>query len=394
MSPPRPVVLIEPGARYFGGHWHTTLMAVARAAVRSGRAVSVICPGELPEPVYRELSTSGVAIIQAGIAWSTTKQATIGRSAALTRLAANASRTLGLNPFELAALRIVESSHDPGEALVVILTANSGASGATCVLSPVPHVRVVHTIEASRPPLLALRRSALRRRAIVVCPTERVAAAFSALYPGSRVEIAPVTAAEPGDYLSDAERTAAREAMRIAADTFTVAMIGGWWPWKDNDTILAALAQIQRPVVLLCGGTPIDRDALRAVAMQAHVDVRFVGERLSDLEVRHIYAASSVTVVSRRRGVGTESGLVMDAVRFGVPLICSDHDPDLLRSLTGRKWVRTFTTGDAAGLAAVLEAAAIQAPGRPDRAAARGMGLRDGAGLLNLYDSLADRIGA
>jgi glycosyltransferase involved in cell wall biosynthesis len=234
----------------------------------------------------------------------------------------------------------------------------------------------------------------LRRRTIVVCPTARVAAAFSALYPGSRVEIAPFAAAEPGDYLSEVERAEARRVMGIGAGACSVAMLGTWWPRKDNDTVLAALSRIQHPVVLLCGGTPIDSDALRALARHDHVDVRLMGERLTDVEVCRIYAASSLTVVSRRRGVGTESGLVMDAARYGVPLICSDHDPDLLRRLAGSNWVRTFVAGDPVNLAAVLAEAAIRPPARPDRGAARAMGLRDGAGLLSLYDALADRLQA
>ena len=182
--------------------------------------------------------------------------------------------------------------------------------------------------------------------------------------------------------------------MGIGTDVCAVAMVGGWWPWKDNGTVLAALSRLRRPVVLLCGGTPIDADALRALALHDHVDVRLVGEHLTDIEVRRIYAASSLTVVSRRRGVGTESGLVMDAARYGVPLVCSDHDPDLLRTLAGLSWVRTFAAGDAANLGAVLGDAAAHPPARPDRGAARALGLRDGAGLLSLYDALAGRMQA
>jgi hypothetical protein len=394
VSPSQPVVLIEPGARYFGGHWQTNLVAVAAAARRSGRAVSVICPGELPGSVHAGLSDAGVAIVRAGTGWATAKRATVGRSAALTRLSAAAGRTIGLNPFELAALRAVESRYAPGEALVVILTANSGATGATCLLSPVPHLRVVHTVEGGRLPLLSVPGFALRRRTVVVCPTEPVAAAFSALYPGLRVEVAAFSAVEPGDYLSEAERAEARGMIGIGSDACAVAMLGGWWPWKDNHTVLAALSRLRRPVVLLCGGTPIDADALRALARHDHVDVRLLGARLTDVEVRSLYAASSLTVVSRRRGVGTESGLVMDAARYGVPLICSDHDPDLLRRLAGSNWARTFAAGDPADLAAVLGDAAVRPPARPDRGAARAMGLRDGAGLLSLYDALAERMQA
>ncbi|MFJ4919267.1 hypothetical protein [Streptomyces sp. NPDC088725] len=71
--------------------------------------------------------------------------------------------------------------------------------------------------------------------------------------------------------------------------------------------------------------------------------------------LRLVYAAVDAALVTRHPGVGKESGLVMDTVRYGVPLIVSDHDPDLTARLRDQPWARIFTTGDPASLTKVLE---------------------------------------
>lgn len=45
---------------------------------------------------------------------------------------------------------------------------------------------------------------------------------------------------------------------------------------------------------------------------------------------------------------------MVDAVRLGVPLIVSDHDPHLTKALAGQDWVRLFPPGDGAALADLL----------------------------------------
>jgi hypothetical protein len=60
--------------------------------------------------------------------------------------------------------------------------------------------------------------------------------------------------------------------------------------------------------------------------------------------------------------------------------------------LAGLSWAGTFSAGDPTDLAAVLNDAAVHPPTRPGRDAAKGLGMRDGAGLLSLYDTLAEGI--
>ncbi|MGR8011778.1 hypothetical protein [Streptomyces hypolithicus] len=65
----------------------------------------------------------------------------------------------------------------------------------------------------------------------------------------------------------------------------------------------------------------------------------------------------------------------MGAVRHGVPLIVSDHDPDLTARLDGQDWARIFPAEDSAGLAAALDRLTANPPGRPGNGAAEAVGL-------------------
>jgi hypothetical protein len=81
--------------------------------------------------------------------------------------------------------------------------------------------------------------------------------------------------------------------------------------------------------------------------------------------LRLVYGAADAALVARHRGVGKESGLVMDAARLEVPLIVSDHDPDLTSRLRGQSWAQIFTAEDPAALADVLHRLVHTPPERP-----------------------------
>lgn len=128
----------------------------------------------------------------------------------------------------------------------------------------------------------------------------------------------------------------------------------------------------------------------------ALVSVRTIGEGPLDEEsVRRVYAASDASLVARARGTGTESGLVMDCARLGVPLLVSDHDPELTARLRGQSWARTFTAHDPDDLARVLDRCHHSPPSRPKPEAAAAVGLTDPhtriAFYASLYQSLSPR---
>ena len=106
-------------------------------------------------------------------------------------------------------------------------------------------------------------------------------------------------------------------------------------------------------------------------------------------QLRLVYAAADASLVARHAGVGMESGLVLDTARLGVPLIVSDHDEDLTRTLTGQNWARMFPTGDPAALAAELDCLADARIPRPPASAPEVLGMPTAAGQVAFLTAAA-----
>ncbi|MDL2075789.1 hypothetical protein QNN03_04990 [Streptomyces sp. GXMU-J15] len=163
----------------------------------------------------------------------------------------------------------------------------------------------------------------------VLTPTAAVHDELTTAFPCLPVEVRPFAVADEGDRLADAERSRAREEFGIPAAEAAVCLVGGWWPYKDTNVIGAALARLDAPVHLLVAGSPLDHMVLHQWGALPHVRLHTAPGPASEDQIRTVYAACDATLVARRPGVGKESGLVIDAVRLGVPLIVSDHDPQL-----------------------------------------------------------------
>ncbi|MEU2539350.1 glycosyltransferase [Streptomyces iakyrus] len=141
-----------------------------------------------------------------------------------------------------------------------------------------------------------------------------------------------------------------------------VCLVGGWWPYKDIDTIDAALTRLKEPLHLIVTGHPLDEQVLQRWRDLPGLRLHAVPGPVTDSVLRLVFAAADATLVSRRPGVAKESGLVMDAARLGVPLIVSDHDPALTARLHGQPWVLPFPAGDPDALADVLHSVVCQPP--------------------------------
>ena len=48
------------------------------------------------------------------------------------------------------------------------------------------------------------------------------------------------TVADPSMYIGEDERRPARHELGIADTEFVVAMVGGWWPYRDMETVKRA----------------------------------------------------------------------------------------------------------------------------------------------------------
>ncbi len=144
-----------------------------------------------------------------------------------------------------------------------------------------------------------------------------------------RVTVVPN--AVPDDYLADPPEGAAERArLGIAPGTRVVGFSGTLNTYEGLDTVLRAVARLADPsvLVLIVGDGPA-RDALRTLAAELGVTVRFTG-RVPHGRVRDYLAAMDVFCVPRRRTPVTE--LVpplkpLEALATGVPVVVSELPP-------------------------------------------------------------------
>ncbi|MFG3384210.1 hypothetical protein [Streptomyces sp. NPDC047999] len=374
---PGALVLIEPYAHRGGGHHQHTLTALAATG-----ASLVVAPAGLSEDLG-PLARSG-ARIAAGpdgaaarflLAAARTAEyvSTAGRRAFASRRWPRPVRRLPHQVTllarcltEAACLRTARRL-TPQAAAVVILSASEALHGLAALLGGTPHLRFVHELVTTEDrPVRWLGRLARRgeKRVVALYPTAAVRDQITAAFPSLPGEVRAF-AVDDGRRLTEAERDGGRTAFAIPHDEKAVCVVGGWWPYKDIATIDAALARLATPLHVLVCGTPLDDAVLARWHQLPHVHLHTVPGPVADQILRLVYGAADAALVTRHPGVGKESGIVMDAARLGVPLIVSEHDPELTARLASQPWVRSFPAGDPDALAEVLDKFSAEAPDRP-----------------------------
>ncbi|MFF0294362.1 hypothetical protein ACFYST_23660 [Kitasatospora sp. NPDC004614] len=387
MTGQKRLVLIEPRA---AGHSPRVLAALATAA--PGRAVAVVLGGTDRETATA-VTRAGAWLVDRPVGpaaralWSAARATGALASAAIRAArACRLPRSVRRVPHQvtllarclaeaahLATARVVLAGERPGA--VVVLTASEALHHTAARLGGLPHLRFVH--EVSTLPARWLRRldrpggPAVR----ALCPTGGVRADVTANAPHLDVQVRPFAVIGPDAPVGEQERKLARTMFGIPLSEQTVALVGGWWPHKDIPTIAAALARLDRPLHLLVAGHPLDIGLLERIRALGHVRLHLIDRRAEETEIRTVHAAADLVLVSRHRGVAKESGLVTDALRYQVPLLASDHDPQLTRTLAGCGWARLFTAGDPDDLLHALNTAHLNAPRRPGPDDASALGL-------------------
>ena len=91
-----------------------------------------------------------------------------------------------------------------------------------------------------------------------------------------------------------------------------------------------------------------------------------LGPSVPSKRYSEVCAAVDAIVISRRPGVGKESGLLMDAVRHRTAVVMSDNDPELVARIGSRPWVHLFDAGDPQSLRSQLARLAPLASPTPD----------------------------
>lgn len=271
---------------------------------------------------------------------------------------------------------------EPGAEAVVILSASEALHGAAALLGGLPHLRFVHeqvTTEDATVRFLGRLARRGERQVLAVCPTQAVGDQFTAAFPDLPA-VVRAFAIDDGRRLTDAERDGGRTAFDIPTGEAAVCLVGGWWPYKDIGVIDAALPLLKEPLHLMVTGIPLDEAVLARWRDLPNVRLHTMPGPVSESVLRLVYAAADAALVTRRPGVGKESGLVMDAARLGVPLVVSDHDPALTARLHSRPWALTFTANSPDALADALHTVICQPPPLPDPDAPGLLGMRSAAG--------------
>ncbi|MFD8481832.1 hypothetical protein [Kitasatospora sp. NPDC059673] len=400
-----PLVLIEPYAHRGGGHHQRSLTALAAAYP----GALVIAPEGIaggPGPLVR-----AGACVAAGPTGSAAK-ALLAAARAAARFSVTGQQVFDSrswpvkvrrlpHQFTLIARCLTEAAclrtarrFAPRPAAVVILSASEALHGAAALLGGTPHLRFIHElVTAEDLPVRLLGRLARRweRRTVALYPTAAVRDQLASAFPRLRGQVRSF-AVDDGRRLTEAEREGARAAFTISADATAVCLVGGWWPYKDIATIDGALARLTRPLHVLVCGTPLDENLPARWRQLRQVTLHIVPGPVDEPVLRLVYAAANAAVVARCPGVGKESGLVMDAARLGVPLILSDHDPDLTEQLADQPWARLFPVSYPEALADVLDRLVTEALDRPGPQASGALDMPTAAEqtayLTDTYDHL------
>ncbi|MFI6759462.1 hypothetical protein ACIBF5_10030 [Micromonospora sp. NPDC050417] len=402
-----PLVLIEPAAGSVGGHWFQAAIRLARQCTAEERDCTVVALGGIQPNARAALRRAGARVVgRVGrepaerALWAASRL--LGRASRLVGRLARHRRlphqigALALCLGEAAALRAGTRRVRTGRPVVVVLSASGALHGLAAALSGRAHIRVVHEVPTSEDRALRLigrLTSAHLNRVRVVCPTEAVRARLAQLFPKLPTGVRPFALGDAEPPLSDAERTAARADFGLQPDDTALALVGGWWAHKDIATVAAALARLTRPVCVLVAGHPVDPVLLRHLAAAVDGRVHALPGPAPRWHVRRVYAAADAAIVSRRPGVGKESGLIADCAVLGVPLLVSDHDPATTNLLRDQPWVRLFRTADPDNLAAAITDLTLQPLPQPMLGEAINLGLPTAATTLAFWTDLATDLG-
>jgi glycosyltransferase involved in cell wall biosynthesis len=293
---------------------------------------------------------------------------------------------------EVAALRTATRVAGEDVEAIVILTASQGLAATAAGLSRTPHLRFVHYKGVPEGVCLSALEKIFARSArnvAVIATNAAIESTTKQRHPDRHIIVRSFSVADPSMYIGEDERGPARRELGIADTEFAVAMVGGWWPYRDIETVKRALELLGRPVTLIVCGIPVRPSELEpAIARGGGRIVNLAGS-VTESELRRIYAASDGTLVTRTPGWPEEVATVFDAARYGVPLIVSNHDPDLSHRLTGEPWVRLFRAGDPQDLARTLEGFADKPPPRPDQRATERLGLRSATETIAAFCRIA-----
>lgn len=396
------IALIENFANGAAGHWGDNLVRLCNGATAAGHDPIAVAVRGLHSQVRPSLSETGALIVDRPVGllaraslWASrflrpmhSLTYRIAPGSDLPARVRYASRCLE----EVAALRTAIRAVGEDVEAIVILTASQGLSATAAGLSRTPHLRFVHYKGAPEGVCLGALEKLFARseRSIAVIATNAaIESTIKQRHPDRHITIRSFTVADPSMYIGEDERRPARRELGIADTEFVMTMVGGWWPYRDLETVKRGLELLTRPLTLVVCGVPVRPSELEPAIARGGGRVVNLAGSVAESGLRRIYAASDGALVTRTPGWPEEIGTLFDAARYGLPLIVSDHDQDLSHRLAGEPWVRLFRAGDPRDLARTLERFAERPPPRPDRRAPERLGLTSARETIAAFSRIA-----
>ena len=265
-----PLVLVEPHAHMLGGHWSDNLVVLAEAARDRGKPVVVGSVNGIFPDTRAMLERVGATTVcepkrdalgrlyrsLAGLFERCFELADLDASQQALAIPADTPEPLF---WEAASLRVALNTLD-GESspTTVVFSASESLAGAAAALSRTAHIRIVHEILYSwEAPLLRAIEYACRRArpsVVAVCTTPAIESALKQRYPDLQSAVQPFAIMDPRMYVSEEERGVARRSLGLLPGEPVAALVGGWWPWKDIDTVVRALGLTREPVGIIVAG--------------------------------------------------------------------------------------------------------------------------------------------
>lgn len=379
-------MLVEPSAHLGGGHWGENLARLCQHEVHD-LTTSVVVHGGLHHDID--------ALIRGAADHVATDPAAASRiDGALDRMARSLEqltrwlrnrypgRWLADQPAliarlldEVVCLRSARAMTTRSDDVIVVLTANEVLHTVARALSRTPHLRFVHEHSTRHARVLGTLDGLAARLVpppLVLCPTEAVQGLVRDETPHVPTRVQTFAVSGTLATLDPDARRRTRAALDLPTDRPAVALLGSWWPYKDHEVVAQAIEQLDTELVVVLIGGHTDAEVVARLRQRLGPGLVELGASVPPVRYSQVCTAVDAILISRRPGVGKESGLLMDAVRHRTPVIMSDNDPQLVERIGSRPWVHLFATGDASSLrtrlAELVPLSSSAGPGPADEA--------------------------
>lgn len=314
------VVLVQPYAHYAGHHWRDT-RSLAAALSKNGVEVDVVVAGpplgggEFGGRIFQSLPSSYGA---------TNRIYNVSRQPRLISVLHNLETlacVLRLCVLMVSCRYDVVHFMDGTHLLQFAFILRSGKPVVLSIfgdyLPPPPGGGLLSRFKHSFRALL-LRKGVESGRFAVICETESIQARGRQFF-GKHIHVIPYAIEWPQPIIARAE---ARARLGLPPDGPILLLFGTQRTGKDYRVVFEAARSLACKVHLLFVGKIIsDNDPRRLAAQSGFTEATFIDRFVADEEVPLFFSASDAVLLPYDAGFDRGSGVILDACRFGLPVI-------------------------------------------------------------------------